>query len=99
MKTGWVYIMTNKNKTTLYVGVTSHLLQRVLKHQSKFYPTSFSAAYNTDLLIYYEIFDSIVDAIRREKEIKKWRREKKETLISAMNPLWEDLWDKEVKYW
>jgi putative endonuclease len=99
MKYGWVYIMTNKNKTTLYVGVTSDIIQRVQKHQTKYYPNSFSAAYNIDRLIYYEYFNDIMIAIKREKEIKKWRREKKNNLITTINPLWEDLWEKEVKYW
>jgi putative endonuclease len=99
MKQGWVYIMTNKHNTTLYVGVTSNLYNRVQQHQHKHYPDSFSAKYNTDRLVYYEMLYSITSAISREKEIKKWRREKKDALIDSLNPKREDLWEKEVRHW
>ncbi len=91
-KGGYVYIMTNKNKTTLYIGVTSDLRSRVFKHREHFYPNSFTAKYNLTLCIYYEYFLSIQEAISREKELKKWRREKKVQLINKLNPAWDDLW-------
>jgi putative endonuclease len=93
-KGGYIYIMTNKNKTTLYIGVTSDLVSRVLKHRQHFYPNSFTAKYNLTLCIYYERFLTIEDAIARETRLKKWRREKKVQLIALMNPGWDDLWNK-----
>ncbi|MGV3684538.1 MAG: GIY-YIG nuclease family protein [Daejeonella sp.] len=92
-KGGYVYIMTNKNKTTLYIGVTSDLRSRVFKHRQHFYPNSFTAKYNLTYCIYYEYFLSIQEAIKREKELKKWRREKKVLLINKLNPAWDDLWE------
>ena len=88
---GCVYIMTNKNKTTLYIGVTSNLLGRIWEHKSHFYRKGFTDRYNLEFCVYYECYFSIEEAIVREKEIKKWRREKKEKLIITMNPEWKDL--------
>ena len=99
MRGGSIYFMTNKNKTTLYLGVTSNLIRRIQEHKNHFYPYSFTAKYNLEYLIYYEFFSSIDEAIIMEKQIKKWRREKKEALINKDNPNWDDLWGKEVKYW
>ena len=93
---GCVYIMTNKLCTVLYIGVTSNLVARIQEHREHLYPNSFTAKYNCELLVYYEYFGGIVEAINREKEIKKWRREKKENLINAINPHWKNLWD-EIK--
>ena len=90
--------MTNKNKTTLYIGVTSDLLSRLNEHKSNRYLNSFTARYNLTYCIYYETFFSIEEAIAREKEIKRWRREKKEQLIAQLNPMWDDLWEA-VKEW
>jgi putative endonuclease len=98
-KKGWIYIITNKHKTTLYIGVTSNLPKRILQHKEHFYIKSFSAQYNVEYLVYHEAFDNIVTAIAREKELKKWRREKKEALINSFNPSWEDLYEREVKNW
>ena len=95
---GYVYIMTNKYKTTLYIGVTSDLPGRVLKHRRYFYPNCFTAKYNLTYCIYYEHFSSIQEAIKREKELKKWRRDKKVQLINEMNPEWNDLWN-EIRNW
>lgn len=96
-KGGYVYIITNENKTTLYIGVTSGLELRLWKHKTHFYgEQAFSARYNLGLLIYYELFDSIVDAIAREKQLKKWSRSKKEVLINRVNPGWKDLSDEIV---
>ena len=65
-KGGFIYFMTNKNKTVLYVGVTSKLRQRVWEHQNHILPHSFTSRYNAEFLIYYECFDSIEAAIERE---------------------------------
>ncbi|MBN8786649.1 MAG: GIY-YIG nuclease family protein [Terrimonas sp.] len=97
-KGGCIYIMTNKNKTTLYIGVTSDLIAHVQQHKQHVFKNSFTDRYNLEYLVYYENFSSIEEAIAREKEIKKWRREKKEKLIHAQNPDWRDLWE-EIKKW
>jgi putative endonuclease len=88
---GFVYIMTNNDNSVLYTGVTSNLSDRVLKHKSKIYSKSFSARYNTCKLVYYERFDTIGDAIKREKQIKAGSRKRKLDLINCLNPNWEDL--------
>jgi putative endonuclease len=87
----WVYIMTNKNNTVLYTGVTSDLSGRVQQHKNKVHPQSFTARYNVCKLVYYEPFDSIVTAIAREKQIKAGPRAKKIGLINKFNPEWVDL--------
>jgi putative endonuclease len=97
-KGGCVYIMSNKNHTTLYVGVTSELYYRVIEHKEKKYPRSFTAKYNLNELVYYEVFHSIEEAIAREKQIKGGSRADKEKLINAINPDWKDLFD-EVSKW
>ena len=99
IKGGCIYIITNKNKTTLYIGVTSDLIKRIQEHQNKVFRKSFTAKYNLDQLFHYETFLTIEEAILREKEIKKWSRSKKEKLINSKNPTWSDLWEKEVKFW
>jgi len=91
MKPGFVYIITNKNNTTLYVGVTSNLPQRITQHKEKRYQKSFSARYNLDKLVYYEPHQWIGDAIVREKQLKTGNREAKEKLINSINPNWDDL--------
>lgn len=68
MKKGYVYILTNKNKTVLYIGVTSNLRQRILLHKEKFYLRSFTARYNCDRLMYFVEFGSIMEAIVEEKD-------------------------------
>ena len=83
----FVYIVTNKNKTVLYIGVTNDLQRRIFEHENGLIP-EFTQKYNCHLLIYYEHFQNINDAIEREKEIKKWRREKKENLINEFNKDW-----------
>jgi putative endonuclease len=88
---GFVYIMTNKNNSVLYTGVSSDLKGRILKHQSKFYLNSFSSKYNITKLVYYECFYTLSEAIKREKQIKGGSRKKKIALINEMNPEWKDL--------
>ena len=89
----FVYIMTNKHKTVLYVGVTNDLERRVHEHESGLYK-GFTKRYNCHYLVYYEHYTQIEHAIDREKEIKKWRREKKNNLISKFNREWVFLNDK-----
>jgi putative endonuclease len=84
-----VYILTNFTKTVLYIGVTNNLQQRLIEHYlEKDNPLSnaFTSAYKVFYLVYYEDYDYVNDAIAREKEIKKWRREKKDILIDKTNP-------------
>lgn len=90
---GFVYIITNKYHTTLYVGVTSDLRSRSKKHRDKIYPKSFSARYNLCKLVCYEVFDSIKDAIAREKQLKAGPRRQKVSLINKHNPEWKDLFN------
>ena len=86
----FVYIVANKNKTVLYIGVTNDLQRRTYEHENGLLP-GFTQKYNCHYLVYYEHFQSINDAIEREKEIKKWRREKKENLINEFNHDWKFL--------
>ncbi len=88
----YVYIMTNKHKNVLYTGVTSKLGQRVTQHENGYFD-GFAKKYNCHFLVYYEHFNDIEFAIAREKQIKKWRREKKNNLISSFNPEWRFLND------
>ncbi len=90
---GYVYIMTNKNNTVLYTGVSSKLRDRVYEHKSGKYKNSFTYRYNCHKLVCFEGFVSIEEAIVREKQIKKGSRKKKESLINQMNPEWKDLYD------
>lgn len=83
----YFYIITNKNKTVLYCGMTNNLTARLGEHESsEGNCKTFTGRYNCHYLIYYEGFDFVQDAIRREKEVKKWSRIKKERLINAINP-------------
>ena len=93
MKPGFVYIITNKYQTVVYTGVTSNLPKRILEHINKKYPKSFSARYNVNILVYYEQFQWIEDAITREKQIKAGSREAKNNLIRSINPTWKDLFE------
>ncbi|GAA0877218.1 GIY-YIG nuclease family protein [Algoriphagus jejuensis] len=95
---GAVYIMTNKNNTTLYIGVTEELIKRVYEHKSRIDSTSFTYKYNLDKLVYYEFFHSVEEAIPREKQLKAGNREKKLKLINSINPGWKDLWE-EIQNW
>jgi len=88
----YVYITTNPDKTVLYVGVTNDLGIRMYQHyENKGNSSSFAGKYYCYNLVYYEHFTHIEQAIAREKEIKKWRREKKITLIESTNPDWRFL--------
>jgi len=90
-KFGYVYIMTNKNKTTLYIGVTNDLPRRIYEHKNHLVKGAFTDKYNLEFCIYYEEFAYFDLAIQREKELKKWNRQKKENLINKTNPEWSEL--------
>ncbi len=85
-------ITTNKSNRVLYTGVTSNIRSRIESHKTKKYPNAFTAKYNADKLVWYQEFNSIIDAREREKQIKAGSRAKKLKLIEAMNPKWEDLY-------
>jgi len=90
MKTYYVYILTNKFRTTFYIGVTNNLSKRILEHNEK-RGSVFTKKYNLNSLIYYEEFTSIHEAISREKQLKNWKREWKLNLIKEINPTLKDL--------
>lgn len=94
-KGGYIYVMTNKNKSTLYIGVTNNLERRILEHRIHYDKNSFTSKYNLEHCIYYEYFSDIQQAIAREKQLKNWNRKKKEILIQNMNPQWKDLFEDE----
>jgi len=89
--------MMNQRNTTLYVGVTSSLAVRITKHKNKEYINSFTKKYNIDKLVYFEDYDSIEDAIVREKMIKGWKKFKKIELIKKENPGFKDLYEDILK--
>jgi len=86
----YVYILTNKTHSVLYTGITNNLVRRVKEHSEKRVP-GFTSKYNVNLLVYYETFDFVDLAIRREKQIKGYSRKKKMDLINKLNPSWENL--------
>ena len=86
-----IYIMANKYHGTLYTGVTSDLIERVYQHKHAKMP-GFTNRYQCHCLVYYELFDDIVTAIEREKQIKAGSRKNKITLIEQINPTWLDLY-------
>lgn len=90
MKQYHVYLMASFRQI-LYVGVTNDLKKRVYQHKTKAHPTSFTARYNVNRLVYCETFNDARDALAREKQIKSWRRSKKIALIEADTPNWRDL--------
>ncbi len=87
---GYVYMITNTHKTTIYIGVTNNIRRRTHEHKSGV-GGKFSKKYNLHCLVYYEYFNSIREAIRREKQMKSWKRAWKENKITEINPDWEDL--------
>lgn len=88
----YVYIATNKINTVLYIGVTNNLVRRIYEHKNKFV-SSFTSKYNIAKLVYYEVFEDIEEAIKREKQLKGGSRKKKLDLIKKMNPMFKDLYD------
>ncbi len=90
MKDAYTYILTNKNRTTLYIGVTNNLTRRMSEHKSG-KGSKFCATYNIDVLLYFEHYNQMFEAINREKQLKRWHREWKWNLIKEMNPELKDL--------
>lgn len=88
----YVYILASKRNGTLYIGVTSDLVQRIWQHKNKMLE-GFTQKYNVDRLVYYEAHSNVESAIIREKQMKKWRRAWKIRLIEGKNSDWKDLYD------
>ena len=86
----FVYLLTNWNDKVMYVGVTNNLERRVFEHKNKLVK-GFTEKYNVKKLVYFEHTPNVKAALEREKEIKKWRREKKNNLVQTQNPDWKDL--------
>ena len=92
MNTYYIYILANKTNSVVYIGVTCDLKRRVYEHKNA-QIEGFTKKYHVDKLVYNECFSNINDALKREKQLKKWRREKKNALINQMNPSWNDLYE------
>ena len=87
-----VYILTNKPRGTLYIGVTSNLPQRIWQHKNKV-TKGFTEKHKLNKLVWYEVHDNMMSAIEREKALKAWKREWKIRVVEEMNPTWGDLYD------
>ena len=97
--TFWVYILTSRTGT-LYIGITGYIDRRISQHKMDSIE-GFTKKYKVHRLVYYETFDYVLNAIRREKQLKGWRREKKIALIEKTNPRWQDLsenWGREMRF-
>ncbi len=92
MYTYYVYILTNVKRNVMYVGVTNNLENRVAQHREG-KGGAFTSRYHVNTLVYAEEYQQVEEAIAREKEIKAWRRSKKDALVEATNPTWADLLD------
>lgn len=90
-----IYILASGYNGTLYIGVTSHLIQRVWQHKQD-WVEGFTKKYGVHFLVYYEMHEEMLAAIQREKQLKKWNRQWKINLIEKMNPAWKDLWEELV---
>jgi putative endonuclease len=88
----FVYILASQRNGTLYIGVTNNLARRIAEHKAKLVP-GFTRKYGVDLLVYFEAFESILEARAREHAMKRWRRAWKIELIEKLNPDWRDLAD------
>jgi putative endonuclease len=93
MKSFYVYILASKKNGTIYIGITSDLIKRVYEHKNNLVE-GFTEKYNVHTLVYYEECSDIYEAIKREKQLKKWNRKWKIDLIEKLNPEWEDLYYK-----
>ena len=89
-KEAYIYFLSNQHNNVLYLGVTNNLRRRIAEHKAKI-NKGFTYKYNCEKLVYFETIASITDAIRREKQLKNWKREWKNELINGMNPTWRDL--------
>ncbi|MET3617569.1 putative endonuclease [Peptoniphilus olsenii] len=92
----YIYILSNINNKTIYIGVTRDIIKRVYQHKSKAVE-GFTQKYNIHKLVYYEIYEDINLAIEREKQLKNWSRKKKNALIEKENPEWKDLWSEIIE--
>ncbi len=88
----FVYILANRKEGTIYVGITSDIIRRCYEHKTKA-DDGFTAEYNVDRLVYFEQHSDVLEAIAREKKLKRWRRKWKIELIERGNPDWRDLYD------
>ena len=93
MNNYYVYILSNKTNSTIYVGVTNDLIRRLDEHKNNV-ADGFTKRYSVHKLVYYETTTDINSAIEREKQIKSWNRKRKENLINSINPNWDDLSEK-----
>ena len=91
MLCAWIYILTNEHHTTLYVGSTNAISTRLWEHRTTQNPKSFTARYNVYIPVYYEAYESVAEAVKREWFIKGKSRKWKENLINSVNPEWTDL--------
>ena len=87
----FIYIVASKKNGTLYIGVTNSIERRIEEHKNKLDPNWFTAKYDVNILVYFETFQYIDDAIKREKQLKKWNRQWKIKLIEEENEDWKDL--------
>lgn len=92
MKYSYLYILASRKGGAIYTGVTSDLIRRVYEHREKLVP-GHTAKYNIGKLVWYGVYEDIEEAIRREKQMKAWKREWKTELIEKTNPEWKDLYD------
>ena len=92
----YVYLLASRKHGTLYAGVTRDLVRRVYQHKTKETP-GFTSRYSVTRLVWFEVYDDPTSAITREKEIKKWRRDWKISLIESENPDWDDLYSSITK--
>lgn len=90
----YVYLLCNRNRNVVYIGCTGDLKKRIYFHKKQLIP-GFTKKYNVDQLVYFEEFCTIEESLARKKQIKSYRREKKNQLIQKMNPTWVDLYDKD----
>ena len=85
----YVYILTNPTGTVMYIGVTNDLKRRLYEHKNEFIE-GFTKKYKVNKLVYFEEYSDVYEAISREKQLKKWRRSKKNRLVEIQNPNWDD---------
>ena len=90
----FVYILTNNHKNVIYTGITNDLARRIFEHKNHLDKGSFTARYNVERLVYFEVTSDVNSAIEREKQIKGWKRKRKNKLVESKNPNWEDLYEK-----
>ncbi len=92
MKLYYIYILASKRNGTLYIGITNDIVKRIWEHKEKLVQ-GFTKKYDVDILVYFEQFTDVKDALKREKALKKWNRRWKLELIEEKNPNWNDLYN------